>query len=252
MNLCPGASGLSLARACLMCLLLPSTAWAEKQSPVERMRPARLKAAHEDVMRIQRSRQILPPVPGLNDYRVILHAHAEDSSHTGGTRPEMLRRSEAGRSQRHPADRPLPPAQRLRHPELAGPARRRTLHPRLRGPRVPALSEPLHHGTDEGPDSPVHHRRASRWGPDLPLAHRGTPRSLDGRPRWDGDLQSPCRRQEGQGRVAGDLAQADLPAVHSRSSKNRSRLSRRTLRVPRWNTRPTTWPSGIARPRPAG
>ena len=29
-------------------------------------------------------------VPGLNDYRAILHAHAEDSSHTGGTRPEML------------------------------------------------------------------------------------------------------------------------------------------------------------------
>ena len=32
----------------------------------------------------------LLPVPGLNDYRAILHAHAEDSAHTGGTRPEML------------------------------------------------------------------------------------------------------------------------------------------------------------------
>jgi hypothetical protein len=29
-------------------------------------------------------------VPGLNDYRCILHAHAEDSAHTGGTLPEML------------------------------------------------------------------------------------------------------------------------------------------------------------------
>ena len=29
-------------------------------------------------------------MPGLTDYRAILHAHAEDSTHTGGTRPEML------------------------------------------------------------------------------------------------------------------------------------------------------------------
>ena len=54
------------------------------------MAPARLKAAHEDVARIQQSRAVLPPLPGLNDYRAILHAHAEDSAHTGGTRPEML------------------------------------------------------------------------------------------------------------------------------------------------------------------
>ena len=33
---------------------------------------------------------MIPPLPGLNDYRAILHAHAEDSAHTGGTRPEML------------------------------------------------------------------------------------------------------------------------------------------------------------------
>ena len=32
----------------------------------------------------------LASAPGLNDYRAILHAHAEDSAHTGGTRPEML------------------------------------------------------------------------------------------------------------------------------------------------------------------
>src|SRR5262249_53651882 len=31
-----------------------------------------------------------PPLRGLNDYRCILHAHAEDSDHTGGTLPEML------------------------------------------------------------------------------------------------------------------------------------------------------------------
>src|SRR3989442_1448424 len=31
-----------------------------------------------------------PPMTGLHDYTGILHAHAEDSAHTGGTRPEML------------------------------------------------------------------------------------------------------------------------------------------------------------------
>jgi hypothetical protein len=61
-----------------------------KYSPTERMTPARLKAAHEDVLRIARSRRPIPPRPGWNDYRAILHAHAEDSAHTGGTRPEML------------------------------------------------------------------------------------------------------------------------------------------------------------------
>jgi len=30
------------------------------------------------------------PIAGLNDYRCILHAHAVDSAHTGGTLPEML------------------------------------------------------------------------------------------------------------------------------------------------------------------
>lgn len=61
-----------------------------KYSPVERMAPARLKAAHEDVVRIQASRRPPSPIAGLNDYRSILHAHAEDSAHTGGTRLEML------------------------------------------------------------------------------------------------------------------------------------------------------------------
>jgi hypothetical protein len=54
------------------------------------MAVSRLKAAHDDVLRIQRSRRELPVLPGLYDYRAILHAHAEDSAHTGGTRPEML------------------------------------------------------------------------------------------------------------------------------------------------------------------
>jgi hypothetical protein len=61
-----------------------------KSTPLERMTLPHLKAAHDDVERFAKSRQSLPSLPGLHDYRAILHAHAEDSSHTGGTRPEML------------------------------------------------------------------------------------------------------------------------------------------------------------------
>ena len=61
-----------------------------KLSSVERMKTPHLKAAHEDALRLEQARKKLPPIPGLHDYKAILHAHAEDSAHTGGTRPEML------------------------------------------------------------------------------------------------------------------------------------------------------------------
>src|SRR5436309_13750591 len=63
---------------------------AGKLTPAERMKTARLKAAHEDAARFQTMRKVLPPTPGFNDYKAILHAHAEDSAHTAGTRPAML------------------------------------------------------------------------------------------------------------------------------------------------------------------
>jgi len=63
---------------------------AGKMTPTERLKTAHLKAAHEDAERLQRSRTTLPPLPGIHDYKSILHSHAEDSTHTGGTRPEML------------------------------------------------------------------------------------------------------------------------------------------------------------------
>src|SRR5882672_6925142 len=59
-------------------------------SPTERMKTVHLKATHEDAIHLQKERRNLPPLPGLHDYKGILHAHAEDSAHTGGTRPEML------------------------------------------------------------------------------------------------------------------------------------------------------------------
>jgi hypothetical protein len=61
-----------------------------KYENVERLPLARLAAVHDDVERLKSRRVSIPPLPALNDYRCILHAHAEDSTHTGGTLPEML------------------------------------------------------------------------------------------------------------------------------------------------------------------
>src|SRR4051794_6907820 len=61
-----------------------------KYTNVERLSLARLAAVHADVQKLQAQRVRIPPLPGLTDYRCILHAHAEDSTHTGGTLTEML------------------------------------------------------------------------------------------------------------------------------------------------------------------
>ncbi len=68
----------------------PGMSPGRKWTTMKRMETERLKAATEDAQRIQASRQPVALQSGLNDYRSILHAHAEDSSHTGGTRAEML------------------------------------------------------------------------------------------------------------------------------------------------------------------
>ncbi|MFN0119723.1 MAG: histidinol phosphatase [Blastocatellia bacterium] len=57
----------------------------------ERMQPERLRAVRADRERHARARRAVRLRMGLDDYRAILHAHAEDAKHTGGTRPEMLR-----------------------------------------------------------------------------------------------------------------------------------------------------------------
>jgi len=84
--------------AATLCLaaVLPLPVRAETAAPpaalssVERIKTSHLRAAHEDALRYAKERRELPPLPGLQDYKAILHAHAEDSAHTGGTRPEML------------------------------------------------------------------------------------------------------------------------------------------------------------------
>lgn len=61
-----------------------------KYSTIERMNPERLRAVNADKLKIQKGRQAVKLQTGFGDYKAILHAHAEDSAHTGGTRPELL------------------------------------------------------------------------------------------------------------------------------------------------------------------
>jgi len=93
----PRTLRVALARLMIGCLAAYHCAAEEvktepppKRMPGERLALARLQAAHEDVQKLKSLRKPVPPLPGLHDYRSILHAHAEDSAHTGGTRPEML------------------------------------------------------------------------------------------------------------------------------------------------------------------
>lgn len=75
-------------------LLLSATLAAEPlprtHSNTERLALDRLAAVHADVEKLNMQRVEIPIRPGLNDHRCIMHAHAEDSAHTGGTLPEML------------------------------------------------------------------------------------------------------------------------------------------------------------------
>jgi len=65
-----------------------------KYSTIERLQPERLRAVRDDRLRHQNSRHPVSLETGFRDFRAVLHAHAEDSTHTGGTLPELLRAAE--------------------------------------------------------------------------------------------------------------------------------------------------------------
>ena len=87
--------GRTWARVLLPCLLagavvadLPSP--GRKYSTLERLQEQHLAAVHEARTNFARQRKSLP-LPGVyNDYRAVLHVHAEDADHTKGTRAEVL------------------------------------------------------------------------------------------------------------------------------------------------------------------
>ncbi len=68
----------------------PGTSPGRTLTTAQRLEPAHLEATRVAVEKYRASRKPLTPLRGLNDYRVILHAHAGDSSHTGGTPEEIL------------------------------------------------------------------------------------------------------------------------------------------------------------------
>jgi len=57
---------------------------------IERLKIERLRAVHADRLRYATERKPVSIPTGYNDYRAVMHAHAEDATHTGGTRPELL------------------------------------------------------------------------------------------------------------------------------------------------------------------
>ena len=68
----------------------PGESLGRNHTTLERMAPEHLEAAQQDARRYQSQRREIAPVAGLRDYRTILHAHASDSAHTGGTLEEIL------------------------------------------------------------------------------------------------------------------------------------------------------------------
>lgn len=66
-----------------------------KYTSVQRMGLDHLRSVHNHRNNYQRNRKAVQLRTGLKDFRAILHAHAEDSSHTGGTRTEMLKSAKA-------------------------------------------------------------------------------------------------------------------------------------------------------------
>jgi acetyl esterase/lipase len=69
--------------------LLPLLA-AGPLTPLQRLEPEHLKAAHEARLQFARDRQSLLDLGVGEDFRAVLHIHAEDSDHTKGTRQEVL------------------------------------------------------------------------------------------------------------------------------------------------------------------
>src|SRR6185503_3918528 len=56
----------------------------------QRLEPERLRVAHEARERFARERQELPALSAFEDFRAVLHVHAEDADHTKGTRGQVL------------------------------------------------------------------------------------------------------------------------------------------------------------------
>ncbi len=74
---------------------LAATTWLcqaqpKERSAIERLHFDRLQAVHDQRMRWDRERINIPLDGIYNDYRAVIHVHAEDAKHTLGTRQQVL------------------------------------------------------------------------------------------------------------------------------------------------------------------
>jgi hypothetical protein len=92
---------LSIISASLLCLTSqarqqearvaqPALGPGRRYNTIERIQLDRLHTVQEARLRFEQQRHPVKLQNGFKDFRAILHAHAEDATHTGGTRPEML------------------------------------------------------------------------------------------------------------------------------------------------------------------
>ena len=88
-------------RRILILALAAGTLLADHPSPgrkyttLERLEESHLAAVHEARVDLAKQRKSLPHLGVYNDYRAVLHVHAEDADHTKGTRAEVLRAAKA-------------------------------------------------------------------------------------------------------------------------------------------------------------
>jgi hypothetical protein len=86
---------LHLGVKCFLCfapfLFADSPSPGRKLTTLERLAEPHLAAVHEARARFAAARKRLPQAGVYNDYRAVLHVHAEDADHTKGTRAEVLR-----------------------------------------------------------------------------------------------------------------------------------------------------------------
>lgn len=62
------------------------------RTPLERLETAHLETVHAQRVEWMKKRAATGPLPGVyQDFRAVLHVHAEDADHTKGTRPEVLK-----------------------------------------------------------------------------------------------------------------------------------------------------------------
>lgn len=79
-----------LAALASAALLAEAPSPGRKHTTLERIETTHLEAVHEARLKFAQERKPVPQAGVYNDYRAVMHVHAEDAAHTKGTRAEVL------------------------------------------------------------------------------------------------------------------------------------------------------------------